>query len=219
MNGYFITISGIVQSVGFRPTIHRLFKNYTGWVRNDAGGVEIYLETPLSKDEVESLITNNAPPNSKIEKISTKQATIKKPVFDHFFIRHSKTQNNSTPAIPPDLGICDECLKELFDKNNRRYLHPFINCTNCGPRFSIIQSSPYDRDKTTMKQFKMCDRCKEEFTDPKNRRFHAQPICCKDCGPSYFLVKNKKPIAKDLDAIKIFAQTIKQSRFISHPPL
>ncbi len=113
--------------------------------------------------------------------------------------------------IPPDLGICENCLKEMFDKNNRRFLHPFINCTDCGPRFSIIESSPYDRDKTTMKNFKMCKQCKQEYEDPTDRRFHAQPIACKECGPSYFLVKDNQVIERDLEAIKLFCDILQNN--------
>ena len=198
---YLIRVIGIVQSVGFRPFIFKLFCRYTGWVKNDSNGVLIYLESSLSKDEVEKLIKDNKPENAKIESISINTFHIKKRAFGKFFIKETQ-KNRGNLVVPPDLSICENCQKELLDKKNRRYLHPFINCTDCGPRFSIIQETPYDRNKTTMKQFKMCKECKNEFENPLNRRFHAQPTACNLCGPEYFLIENKKLKKRGIEAIK-----------------
>ncbi len=205
MKAYLINITGVVQSVGFRPTIFRLFEHETGWVKNTKNGVRVYLETELDEKQVIKLILSKKPENAKIHSIETVQIDIKKRVYKSFFIKQSKDKTGEV-SIPPDLGVCDECAKELFDEKNRRYLHPFINCTNCGPRYSIISGSPYDREKTTMKHFPMCGECKAEFENPETRRFHAQPICCNDCGPDYFLVENRKPLYKNQEAIKVLAR-------------
>ncbi len=204
MKAYIMEIKGVVQSVGFRPTIFRIFEHETGWVKNTQKGVKIYLETEVDQKTVVNLILSNKPPNAQIEKLSIKSHPIKKRAFNRFFIKQTESAIGDV-SIPPDLGICDECAKELLDLNNRRYLHPFINCTNCGPRYSIISGSPYDREKTTMKYFPMCKHCRAEFEDPKSRRFHAQPICCNNCGPDYFLVDNRKPLYKNQEAIKALA--------------
>ncbi len=199
---YFVEISGIVQSVGFRPFIYRTFLQCSGWVKNSKKGVLIYLEAPLSSREIEQKILNNMPINARIDKMKIHSYTIKKRAFNNFFIRKSEKIGDAVVSIPPDLGICDRCAKEVLDKNNRRYLHPFINCTDCGPRFSIITGSPYDRSKTTMKNFSMCSQCKEEYENPLDRRYHAQPIACNDCGPEYFFIRGKKVLCRGIDAIK-----------------
>ncbi len=208
MKAYIIEIKGIVQSVGFRPTIFRLFETETGWVKNTQQGVKIYLETNLNKEEIEKLILNNKPPNAQIEYLSIKNFPIKRRAFTHFFIKPTESSVGDV-SIPPDLGVCDECAIELLNPSNRRYMYPFINCTNCGPRYSIVSGSPYDRDKTTMKHFPMCDQCRAEFKDPKSRRFHAQPICCHSCGPDYFLVVNRKPLYKNREAIRVLSEYLK----------
>ncbi|WP_025270529.1 carbamoyltransferase HypF [Hippea sp. KM1] len=209
MKAFKIRIEGIVQSVGFRPFIYRLFKNCSGWVRNNSDFVEIYLECPTTKEKIEQLIKANKPENARIDSIHTEEFAITKRAFKDFSIKESSS-NNTTPSIPPDLGICDECAKELLDEKNRRFLHPFINCTNCGARFSIITGAPYDREKTTMKHFTMCQSCKEEYNSPHNRRFHAQPICCNDCGPDYFLIKQKRVIAKGIEAIRKLSEVLSE---------
>ncbi|AEA34279.1 carbamoyltransferase HypF [Hippea maritima] len=201
MKAFRIKVEGIVQSVGFRPFIYRLFKNCSGWVRNSSGYVEIYLECQTSKEKIKKLIKTKKPANSQIDSIHIEEFKINKRAFDGFFIKTSSNKN-TTPSIPPDLSICDQCAKELFDEKNRRFLHPFINCTNCGARFSIITGAPYDRDKTTMRYFTMCKICNQEYNTPSDRRFHAQPICCNECGPEYFLINKKKIIAKGIEAIK-----------------
>ncbi|WP_022670744.1 carbamoyltransferase HypF [Hippea alviniae] len=213
MRAFKILIIGTVQSVGFRPSMYRAFREFYGWVKNSSKGVEIYLEANLTKREIEKLIIDNSPVNASIDSIEIKQAEIKKKAFDRFFIRES-TGSEGAAFVPPDLGICNECAMELLDKNNRRFLHPFINCTNCGPRFSIITATPYDREKTTMRHFKMCDECKKEFSNPLDRRFHAQPIACNSCGPEYFLIRDKKIISKNIQAIKRTCTELKNGAVI-----
>jgi len=209
MKAYLIEISGVVQSVGFRPTIFRLFEHETGWVKNTKNGIKIYLETKLDEERIKRLILSKKPENAEIHSIKTIQTDIKKRAYKSFFIKQSRDETGEV-SIPPDLGVCDECAKELFDPENRRYMHPFINCTQCGPRYSIITGSPYDRKNTTMKHFTMCQECHSEFTEPRNRRFHAQPICCNQCGPSYFLVKARKVVATNIAAVEQLAKYIEK---------
>jgi len=204
LKAYLITVKGVVQSVGFRPTVFRLFKNHTGWVKNTKDGLKIYLETELDKNRIKQIILKNKPNNSHIHEIKITEFSIKRRAYERFFIKQT-TDATGEVSIPPDLGTCDECVNELLNPSNRRYLHPFINCTNCGPRFSIITGTPYDRFRTTIKNFPMCDQCKQEFENPQARRFHAQPICCNCCGPTYFLVKNRRVLAKGIEAIKKLA--------------
>ncbi len=210
---YFFRINGITQSVGFRPFIYKLFSKESGWVRNSAKGVELYIETEKDSNFIEQKIIENLPKNAKIENIDIQQHSIKRRAFNKFFIRKSSLGKDRV-FLPPDFGICDKCSTELLEKTNRRYLHPFINCTDCGPRFSIVFDSPYDRDKTTMKGFKMCKKCEDEYKNPQNRRFHAEPIACKDCGPSYFLIKGSKVISKNIEAVKQTAKIIENGQVI-----
>ncbi len=210
MKAYRILIKGVVQSVGFRPAMHRAFRDFSGWVRNTPDGVEIYLEAPLTADKIRTIIEESSPPNSVVESLHIKGFNIKRRAFNGFHIRETERKSVAGALIPPDLGICDQCAKELLDKNNRRFLHPFINCTNCGPRFSIITAVPYDRKNTTMKRFAMCDACRREFEDPSDRRFHAQPICCNDCGPSYLLLRENEVIDKGENAVRQAAELLKK---------
>ena len=177
-----IYIEGIVQGVGFRPFIYKLANEfgYKGYVLNDGKGVEIDIEG----EDINSFVTaikNNLPPLAKIDKISLKYLPLKN--YKAFEIKHSKSTSKTT-FISPDISVCEDCLKEMFDKNDRRYLYPFINCTNCGPRYTIIENIPYDRKNTSMKKFKMCKNCEKEYTNPLDRRYHAQPISCYECGPT-----------------------------------
>jgi len=190
-----IEIKGIIQGVGFRPFVYNLATrlDLTGWVRNTSGGVEIEAEGIGKKiDEFILLLQAEPPPLAQIEQIDIKL----KPTngFKQFEIRHSENIDTAFIPISPDIAICDDCLRELFDPNDRRYLYPFINCTNCGPRFTIIQDIPYDRPKTTMANFLMCPECRSEYEDPANRRFHAQPIACPTCGPTIWLESRNEKV-------------------------
>jgi hydrogenase maturation protein HypF len=179
-----ITIRGAVQGVGFRPFVFRLAQelNLFGSVRNSPQGV--FIEAEGTRRNLETFllkISKEKPPRSFIQSL---ESSYLDPLgFKDFQIVESKVEGERTALILPDIAVCSDCLTEIFDPANRRYLYPFANCTNCGPRFSIIQSLPYDRPNTTMKKFEMCENCRKEYEDPRDRRFHAQPNACPMCGP------------------------------------
>ncbi|BCL79350.1 carbamoyltransferase [Ktedonobacteria bacterium brp13] len=180
-----ILIQGIVQGVGFRPFIYgrALRCGLAGFVLNDSHGVTIEVEgSPLALASFQRALREEIPPLAHIDSIVTESL---QPCHETgFVIAHSQTGSDQRHAlIAPDTATCDDCLRELFDPADRRYRYPFINCTNCGPRFTIVQDVPYDRDKTTMRVFPMCPTCQAEYEDPLNRRFHAQPNACPICGP------------------------------------
>ncbi|MDD2365708.1 MAG: carbamoyltransferase HypF [Desulfuromonadaceae bacterium] len=181
-------IKGIVQGVGFRPFVYRLAHELelTGWARNSPTGVEIELQGVTQALELfEHSLSNNAPPLAVISSISANDI----PVIDEtLFSILPSSDGESDIQIAPDSALCDECLQELFDPKNRRYRYPFITCTNCGPRYSIITGTPYDRPNTTMAGFPLCPDCLREYQDPLDRRFHAQPIACHVCGPQVTLM-------------------------------
>ncbi len=179
-----ITVRGVVQGVGFRPFVYgqALRLGLAGYVLNDSGGVTIELEGgPDALNAFHQSLTEGAPPLARIASIEVEQIVPRGDTA--FVIAHSQAGDERNTLISPDTAICDDCLRELFDPNDRRYLYPFINCTNCGPRFTIVQDVPYDRANTTMQDFKMCPACKAEYDDPLDRRFHAQPNACPVCGP------------------------------------
>ncbi len=183
-----IRVRGVVQGVGFRPFVYRLARANTlnGWVLNGEEGVEIHLEG--AETALEAFVRDlkaQPPPAASIAEIDVLPA---KPEGLHeFTIRESQRRQRPTVRISPDLPVCDECLRELFDPANPRYLYPYINCTNCGPRYSVVLGLPYDRPNTTMKPWPLDDYCAAEYSDPRNRRFHAQPVACPTCGPNYYL--------------------------------
>jgi hydrogenase maturation protein HypF len=188
MNALSIHITGIVQGVGFRPFVYNLATGLglTGWVRNTSAGVDIELEgqAPVL-DEFVRRLRADAPPLAHLDEVDV---TAHEPSgYQHFEIEHSEAVPDAFQPISPDVGICVDCLRELFDPKDRRYRYPFINCTNCGPRFTIIKDIPYDRPKTTMAVFPMCEECQTEYTNPADRRFHAQPVACPECGPRVWL--------------------------------
>ena len=185
-----IDIHGIVQGVGFRPFVHRLVGQYglTGWVRNSSEGAELELEG--AEEALEgflSALRESAPPLALIESVEARRVTGGEP-FEGFRIVPSERGERMRTLVSPDAGICPDCLRELLDPADRRYRYPFINCTNCGPRFTIIRSVPYDRAYTSMSEFPMCPDCAAEFADIENRRYHAQPNCCPACGPKTFFL-------------------------------
>ncbi len=182
-----INIKGIVQGVGFRPFIYRLATKYQlkGWIINTSSGVELEVEgTPSNLKKFLASLRLEAPPISRIESLVTEDGEARG--YHAFEIRESR-KDYGYQLISPDIALCSDCLRELFDPIDRRYRYPFINCTNCGPRFTIIKDIPYDRASTTMSSFPMCPTCQEEFDNPLNRRFHAQPNACPTCGPHLFL--------------------------------
>lgn len=191
LNKAILHITGTVQGVGFRPFVYELATRFRlkGWVRNTSSGVDIELDGEKSVlDVFIQILQSELPPLARIDKIETK---FEEPgLFTSFDILQSEREEGAYQPISPDVSICPDCLKELFDSSNRRYRYPFINCTNCGPRFTIIQDIPYDRPNTTMAKFPMCKACSWEYHDPSDRRFHAQPIACPVCGPQVWLELN-----------------------------
>jgi hydrogenase maturation protein HypF len=184
-----IIIQGIVQGVGFRPFVYgqALRRGLVGFVLNDSLGVTIEIEgTSEALEGFQSALREEAPPLARIDSLV---AELVSPCYETTFtIAHSQRGAERQALISPDTATCDDCLRELFDPADRRYHYPFINCTNCGPRFTIVQDVPYDRDKTTMRVFTMCPACQAEYDDPLNRRFHAQPNACPVCGPQVHLL-------------------------------
>jgi len=184
-----IRVYGIVQGVGFRPTVdrHATTAGITGTVCNKGPYVEIFAQgTPEQVDRFVNLLREEPPRRAAILKLDVREAT-DAPSFSSFSIIKSERTAGEI-FISPDIAICDECTSELFDPSNRRYLHPFINCTCCGPRLTILDSLPYDRVRTSMGEFPMCPTCEHEYHDPASRRYDAQPVCCNDCGPSVYLL-------------------------------
>ncbi len=215
---FVIRVNGIVQGVGFRPFIYRLALEHQikGYVLNDTEGVTIEIEGDEQrlKSFLEKL-KNEFPPLAVIQEIKVEEKPLKG--FKNFIIKKSRTTSRKTTFIPPDTNLCKDCLKELFDPSDRRYFYPFIVCTHCGPRFSIVKDIPYDRNNTSMAEFKMCEECKREYEDPLNRRFHTQPTACPVCGPSLFLYDKKKTLlSSDTKTIlKSVLEFIKQGKIIA----
>ncbi|WP_249418147.1 acylphosphatase [Citrobacter sp. RHBSTW-00229] len=179
-------ICGIVQGVGFRPLVHRLARTFeaTGWVLNDSEGV--LLELQATSRHIAQLIdelVSKPPPMARINSIVEVPRENSVQQYAEFSIRKSRQLARMDTIIPPDSNVCKDCLNEMSDPLNPRYRYAFINCTNCGPRYSIIQAMPYDRSQTTMQAFAMCPACQREYDDINNRRYHAQPNACPECGP------------------------------------
>ena len=216
MERVLIHIHGIVQGVGFRPFIHKQVRAYrlAGTIKNTSSGVELELEG--ERAELERFIADlprKAPKLAVIERVETEfSAELKH--FTDFEILQSKTEAQRNTLISPDIGICDDCLRELRDPADRRYRYPFINCTNCGPRFTIIKDVPYDRAKTSMSAFPMCPDCDREYHDIENRRYHAQPDCCPDCGPHvFYLDAEGNPVPGD--AIELARAALKAGKIVA----
>jgi len=197
-----IHITGIVQGVGFRPFVYGLANRYqlNGWVRNTSAGVDI--EVDGEQDVLDAFVKSLRDEAPSLSQIDDLIASFQDPNgFRSFDIVHSKAVEGAFQPISPDVSICPDCLRELFDPSDRRYRYPFINCTNCGPRFTIIKDIPYDRPKTTMAPFPMCPDCEKEYTDPLDRRFHAQPVACPVCGPQVTFKRSNVPTLTPDDAI------------------
>ncbi|RMF30802.1 MAG: carbamoyltransferase HypF, partial [Candidatus Nitrosothermus koennekii] len=199
-----ILIDGIVQGIGFRPFVYRIAvtNNLKGYVRNRSdGSVEIVIDgNDNSIKRFINELKHQKPRFAKYNKIMISRFNGKK--CDNFsIIKSDYTNNGINSIIPPDLGICNHCKEELFDKLDRRYGYFFITCTNCGPRFTILEDLPYDRNNTSMKEFKLCKECRCEYEDISNRRFHAETIACTNCGPKVYL-KDKNGIIKTKNAIE-----------------
>jgi hydrogenase maturation protein HypF len=179
-----VRVHGTVQGVGFRPFVYRLAlaHDLRGWVLNGAAGVEAHLEgSPDALEAFLMALEQDIPPAAHIESLKVEAVPVEG--FPTFTIRQSQRQEKPTVRVSPELAVCEDCLHELFNPDDRRFGYPFINCTNCGPRYSIILGLPYDRERTTMRDWPMCPNCEREYRDPTNRRFHAQPTACPVCGP------------------------------------
>jgi len=210
------TIQGIVQGVGFRPFVYQLAqeRQFKGYVANTAFGVDLEVEGNLSA--IEDFLRDielKKPPLAEITLFETVFLPLKS--YQEFTIEESRSDTERSVLISPDTSICDDCLRELLDPSDRRYRYPFINCTNCGPRYTIIKDIPYDRDKTTMQVFKMCAACDQEYHDPFNRRFHAQPDACWDCGPRVSLYDHKRDLVPCDDPIKETVKLLKEGHILA----
>lgn len=188
-------IDGVVQGVGFRPTIYRLANQagLGGWVQNRSGAVQLCLEgTPEKLGDFITQLHYKLPPQASINHINQlNKENISASEIKHFEIIESESDKTREVVIPADLAICKDCEKEILDPENRRYAYPFTTCTNCGPRYTVVNDMPYDRERTTLNQFPLCEKCLEEYEDPENRRFHAESIACPVCGPRLSLVPGK----------------------------
>lgn len=191
-----VTVEGVVQGVGFRPFVYRLATELgvDGFVGNDSSSVFIEIQGRRSAvAEFLDRLRTDAPPLARVDHVGT--TTLPHvPGEPGFRIVSSRAADGARTLVSPDVAICADCLRELFDPADRRYRHPFINCTNCGPRFSIIRGLPYDRPATTMSEFPLCEACAVEYHDPANRRFHAQPLCCHNCGPRLSFVDGSERV-------------------------
>lgn len=187
-----LTVKGRVQGVGFRPTVYNFAQSLflSGWVSNSPEGALIEVEGPRSiVEEFITKLPQNLPPQAVLHALEREEFA---PTgYEGFEIHSSQEEGETQALIPPDLATCGDCLRELRDETDRRHGYPFINCTNCGPRFTIIREVPYDRPRTTMSRFTMCPDCKREYEDPRDRRFHAQPDACPVCGPKVWLEDRK----------------------------
>ncbi|MCG2769892.1 MAG: carbamoyltransferase HypF, partial [Anaerolineae bacterium] len=213
-----IQIRGVVQGVGFRPFVYRLAHhfNLAGWVYNTSWGVEIEIEGPCpSLDGFLQALTDQTPPLARIESVTAED--IPPNGQQPFAILESRSQKGAYQLISPDVATCPDCLREVLDSTDRRYRYPFTNCTNCGPRFTIIADIPYDRPNTTMRHFTMCPECQAEYDDPLDRRFHAQPNACPECGPRVWLVDAQGDSwpARDNDVIEETARLLSEGHVLA----
>ncbi len=208
-----IRVYGIVQGVGFRPTVsrHAMETGITGTVANCGPYVEIYAQgTPEQVTDFRNALEHRPPKRAAILKLDEK-AVEDAPVFSSFSIIES-AKTSGEIFISPDIAICDDCKRELYAPGNRRYLHPFINCTCCGPRLTILDALPYDRERTSMKAFPMCPQCAEEYHNPDTRRYDAQPVCCNNCGPQVYLLGRQE---RGRDAITAARKIIIQGGIVA----
>jgi hydrogenase maturation protein HypF len=202
LRGARIHVTGVVQGVGFRPFVYSLAIRHAleGWVRNTSSGVDIEVDGDgLALETFLRELRLLAPPLARIDEIQAEECAPNG--HSGFEIKDSETIPTAYQPISPDVGLCPDCLHELFDPSDRRFRYPFINCTNCGPRFSIIADIPYDRANTTMARFAMCPECADEFADTLDRRFHAQPVACPACGPHVWLERQGDKLSERDEAI------------------
>ena len=215
MPAHLIRVRGVVQGVGFRPFVYRIAHAHalTGWVLNGEDGVEIHAEGRGS--DLRAFLDDlaaQAPAAAEISETSVEDA--ESAGFTDFVIRESEKKDRPSVRISPDLPVCDDCLRELFDPADPRYRYPYINCTNCGPRYSVIRALPYDRPNTTMRGWPLDEICSREYHDPANRRFHAQPVACPKCGPQFVLEQAGGMRTSD-DAVRKSAELLRQGFIVA----
>jgi hydrogenase maturation protein HypF len=214
-----IRVRGVVQGVGFRPFVYRLAHDHelTGWVLNHSGGVDIEVEgVPPAPDAFVHDLTAQAPPLARIVAVEVTDAPPNG--YVRFEIRHSVAEEGRYQLISPDIATCPDCRRELFDPGDRRFCYPFTNCTNCGPRFTIIRDIPYDRPLTTMQPFAMCPDCQREYDNPLDRRFHAQPNACPVCGPQVWIEQPGAPgerLAEKDEAVRLAGKMLLEGKVLA----
>ena len=209
-----LKVTGVVQGVGFRPFVYRLARlhHLAGWVCNTSQCVEIEIEgPPASLATFIGQLQQEAPALARIDRVVSSAAPPEGGAG--FAIRESRHQTATEALIPADVATCDDCLADLADPGNRRYQYPFTNCTNCGPRFTIIREVPYDRPHTTMAGFDLCPQCQAEYENPEDRRFHAEPTACPACGPRVWLEEGNRRL--DREAIPAAASLLKNGRIVA----
>ena len=219
-----IRVRGVVQGVGFRPSVFRLARAHalTGWVLNAESGVEMHLEGPAqSLEAFVHELQEHPPPAAMIASLDVEPALLEG--FSDFTIRASSRMDRPTVRVSPDLSVCVDCLREMVDPADARFGYPYINCTNCGPRYSIVEDLPYDRALTTMRGWALCPSCERQYHDVNDRRFHAQPIACPQCGPRYSLRRATDSAAPDLkvgpatatDPIEAAVELLKRGQIVA----
>jgi hydrogenase maturation protein HypF len=216
LEGVRIQITGVVQGVGFRPFVFGLATRLglMGWVRNTSAGVDIQLDGTVEAIRTfTQALQDEAPPLARIDEIIVDRTAPNG--FTEFQIIHSQPLEGAFQPISPDVSLCQDCERELFDPQDRRYRYPFINCTNCGPRFTIIKDIPYDRPNTTMEPFQMCPDCAGEYHDPLDRRFHAQPVACPECGPRIWLEMDQKKMSEDEEALQQAREDLRAGKIVA----
>jgi len=218
-----VEVEGVVQGVGFRPFVYRLARELglTGAVRNAAGRVEIEVAgDPAAVEDFVRRLASDAPPRARVERVLARAldpAAVVASTGAGFSIEESIASDAPVRLFPPDIATCDDCLRELFDPADRRYRYPFINCTNCGPRATIIDELPYDRSRTSMRDFPLCPACAAEYRDPADRRFHAEPVACPACGPrlSYRRPGDPAPTRHEEDALRAAVADLAAGRIVA----
>ena len=215
-NAYSIKVRGVVQGVGFRPFVYRLARanGLKGWVLNGEEGVEIHLEG--EQGTLQSFLAEmkaRPPQAAAIAEVRVRAA--KSAGCAEFTIRESMRERQPTARISPDLPVCGDCLQEVGDPQDRRYQYPYINCTNCGPRYSVIRALPYDRPNTTMADWPLDAFCAAEYGAPANRRFHAQPVACPECGPHYYFRAGDVVTRGDEDAIRSAVEYLRSGKIVA----
>ncbi|MEX2161371.1 MAG: carbamoyltransferase HypF [Anaerolineales bacterium] len=214
--GLRVRVKGIVQGVGFRPFVYRLAQRLSlrGWVRNSDEGVDIEVDgDKAALQELLHALRWEAPALASIDRVEVADRSPNG--FTTFEIKPSLSEASGFQPVSPDLSICPDCLRELFDPNDRHYRYPFVNCTNCGPRFTIIRDLPYDRPQTTMAEFSMCPACAAEYGDPANRRYHAQPVSCPECGPRIWLAWGQRIIEDREESISLTRQLVAEGEIVA----